>query len=186
MAEYYAVERSAEYLAHYGVRGMRWGVRKAKESGNQKRLERHYRKAQAHLKKLQDRTDIKKQKKAYEENKAMAIADAVSAPLTVGLGFLGTHISKNNATARLARKMQAVSNIPGYHIIGDTYNDYRPWGAVTGAGYAGAAIGRGILAKKAKNRMTKEGHNQAVRDVKDWQREMNRAFAGTKYAKKRK
>ncbi len=29
MAQYYAVERSSEYLAHYGVRGMKWGVRKA-------------------------------------------------------------------------------------------------------------------------------------------------------------
>lgn len=31
MAEYYAVERSPEYLAHYGVKGMKWGVRKAIE-----------------------------------------------------------------------------------------------------------------------------------------------------------
>ena len=29
MAQYYAVERSSEYLAHYGIRGMKWGVRKA-------------------------------------------------------------------------------------------------------------------------------------------------------------
>lgn len=29
MAEYYAVERSPEYLMHFGVRGMKWGIRKA-------------------------------------------------------------------------------------------------------------------------------------------------------------
>jgi len=29
MAKYYGIERSSDYLAHYGVRGMRWGVRKA-------------------------------------------------------------------------------------------------------------------------------------------------------------
>lgn len=28
MSEYYAVQRSDEYLAHYGVPGMKWGVRK--------------------------------------------------------------------------------------------------------------------------------------------------------------
>lgn len=34
MAEYYAVDRSDEYLAHYGVFGMKWGIRKAKPEGN--------------------------------------------------------------------------------------------------------------------------------------------------------
>ena len=41
MAEYYAVERSPEYLAHYGIRGMKWGVRKAIASGNSRRLGRN-------------------------------------------------------------------------------------------------------------------------------------------------
>ena len=26
MAQYYGVERSSEYLSHYGVKGMRWGI----------------------------------------------------------------------------------------------------------------------------------------------------------------
>ena len=30
MSEYYGVQRSEEYLAHYGVLGMHWGVRKDK------------------------------------------------------------------------------------------------------------------------------------------------------------
>lgn len=42
MAEYYAVERSPEYLKHYGVKGMKWGVRKAMERGNTRALNRHY------------------------------------------------------------------------------------------------------------------------------------------------
>ena len=36
MAEYYAVERSPEYLAHYGVKGMRWGVRRDRPHGGGK------------------------------------------------------------------------------------------------------------------------------------------------------
>ena len=48
----YAVERSDEYLAHYGIRGMKWGVRRAIKSGNSARLGRQYAKAQKKLAKL--------------------------------------------------------------------------------------------------------------------------------------
>lgn len=51
---YYAVERSTDHLAHYGVKGMKWGVRKAVLTGNEKALDRHYRKAAKKLRKLQD------------------------------------------------------------------------------------------------------------------------------------
>lgn len=50
MATYYGVERSSEYLKHDGVKGMRWGVRKA--------LDRHYKKAKAKLAKLKS-SDVK-------------------------------------------------------------------------------------------------------------------------------
>lgn len=50
MAEYYAVERSAEYLAHYGVRGMKWGVRRAIDKiRSNMRMSRNYMKAQKKL-----------------------------------------------------------------------------------------------------------------------------------------
>lgn len=51
---YYADERSTDYLAHYGVKGMRWGVRRAIATNNQASLDRHYRKAAKKLAKLQD------------------------------------------------------------------------------------------------------------------------------------
>lgn len=54
MSEYYAVQRSTDHLAHYGVKGMKWGVRKAIATGNQRALDRHFRKAAKKLKKLQD------------------------------------------------------------------------------------------------------------------------------------
>lgn len=54
MAEYYAVVRdsSTESLSHYGIRGMKWGVRKAIERGDDRALSRQYRKAQRKLRKL--------------------------------------------------------------------------------------------------------------------------------------
>lgn len=51
----YAVERNDEYLAHYGIKGMKWGVRKAVESGNSRKLDRAYRKASKKLAKLEKR-----------------------------------------------------------------------------------------------------------------------------------
>ena len=54
MSEYYAVVRSTDHLAHYGVKGMKWGVRKAIARGDQKKLDKHFRKAAKKLAKLQD------------------------------------------------------------------------------------------------------------------------------------
>lgn len=53
MAEYYAVERSEEYLAHHGIKGMRWHVRKAIRKGNRRKYEKQYRKAARKLEKLE-------------------------------------------------------------------------------------------------------------------------------------
>ena len=51
---YYGVVRSSDHLAHYGVKGMRWGVRRAIVTGNQRALDRHYRRAARKLAKLQN------------------------------------------------------------------------------------------------------------------------------------
>lgn len=51
---YYGVTRSTDHLAHYGVKGMKWGVRKAIARGNERALNRHFRKAAKKLAKLQD------------------------------------------------------------------------------------------------------------------------------------
>lgn len=53
----YAIDRSDEYLAHYGIKGMKWGVRKAIESGNSRALARQYKKASRKLAKLQARAN---------------------------------------------------------------------------------------------------------------------------------
>ena len=55
MDNYYGVTRSEEYLAHYGIKGMKWGVRKAIESGSARRLNRQFQKAQKKLAKLEKR-----------------------------------------------------------------------------------------------------------------------------------
>ena len=45
MNQYYAVIRSDDFLAHYGIKGMRWGVRKALQKGNARKYNRYRKKA---------------------------------------------------------------------------------------------------------------------------------------------
>ena len=79
MSEYYAVTRSTDHLAHYGVKGMKWGVRKAIAYGNKKKLDRHFRKAAKKLAKLQDI--------GLNSNKSYAKAAAYAAA-AAGMGAL--------------------------------------------------------------------------------------------------
>lgn len=79
----YAIERSPEYLAHYGIRGMKWGVRKAIKTGNSKALSRQYAKAQKKLAKLENRA-AKSGK--YARRAALMGAGAATAGAVAGLG----------------------------------------------------------------------------------------------------
>lgn len=84
----YAIDRSEEYLAHYGVRGMKWGVRKAIASGGtgrgNRRLARQYAKAQKKLAKLEKRANSGSK---YARRAAALGAGAAAAG---GLAALGT------------------------------------------------------------------------------------------------
>ena len=56
MSEYYGVNPSSDFFAHYGVKGMKWGVRKALEKGGSsgaRALARQYKKASKKLRKLE-------------------------------------------------------------------------------------------------------------------------------------
>lgn len=53
MAEYYAVNRSDDFLAHYGIKGMKWGVQKAIRKGNMRAYRKHYKKAAKRLARLE-------------------------------------------------------------------------------------------------------------------------------------
>ena len=80
----YAIERSPEYLAHYGIRGMKWGVRKAIASGNSAKLSKQYAKAQKKLAKLEKQAG---KSKKYARRAALMGAGAAAAG---GLAALGT------------------------------------------------------------------------------------------------
>lgn len=161
MAIYYGVQRSSEYLAHYGVKGMRWGVRRAKEQHNEYALDRHWRKANRKLERLNRKANWDVQIKRY--NRASSVI-----PQTFIGGASGTVAGLSTAKDALGK--YAVPAAIGAGLLGGTV----------------ASVIPGVIANNAKKRLRTEGHDQAVKNAHQWTDEMNAAFKGTKYAGKAK
>ena len=102
----YGVERSNEYLAHYGIRGMKWGVRKAIKSGNSARLSKQYAKASKKLAKLEKRAG---KTGKYARRAALMGAGAAAAG---GLAVAGTE-GVASGMRRLVRPAAAASRDVG-------------------------------------------------------------------------
>ena len=226
--QYYGVERSSEYLEHYGIKGMRWGVRKAIERGNERALSRQYRKAARKLARLEARTNASAQlAKAKKWDKISAGARKVG---RVGLGvtaatsaFSGLPTSAFGLNRALGRNMLhnkiLNDNAALKDKINNAYNgsaDAAQWrkeqhairnatyekrmnnlntadrisrkaqtigAGLAAGGYAASAIAK-IRANQLRNRATGAGHAKAVAEANQFRNEMNKAFAGTKYAGK--
>lgn len=148
----YAVERSPEYLAHYGIRGMKWGVRKAIKSGNSARLSKQYAKASKKLAKLEKRAANTGK---YARRAALMGAGAAAAGGLAALGTSGVNRVLNKGGAALSKGGAAVGkglNKAGY-AVGKFGNSIGA-GAVTGKinrglNLAGAAVTKGSKAANA-------------------------------------
>lgn len=173
MAQYYAVERSSEYLAHYGVRGMKWGVRKAKEKHNSKALDKHYKKALSKIKKLNTKANVSRSRQEYKGR----MSDAAMLGITgAGVAAAGLGIHKL-ARATNSRAIGIMGGIPfdteTAHYVGGAS------GALLG-GWGAYNVGKGLA---AKHRTTAKGHAKAKNKAQEFRNEMGKAFKGTKYAK---
>ena len=158
MAKYYGVVRSEEYLSHYGIKGMKWGVQKAKAAGDTNALSKHYAKASKKLTKLKNKADLNYQlekKKDYSDRTKLAALDAgIAGGYTAArLGGLG-QISLVGAGATAVGLGRAVYN-------------------------SAKTMGYG-------SRLTARGHKKAEAKRDKFESEMNKAFSGTKYAVSKK
>lgn len=166
----YAVERNGEYLAHYGIRGMKWGVRKAIASGNSARLSKQYAKAQKKLAKLEKRAANSGK---YAKRAALMGAGAAAAG---GLAVAGTKGVGNaiNYGGKVARKaVKAYGNVASGLGKGLANASYRlPIGtnAKLAVKQAGLGIqGSGNAAKRlAKGTDINVAVNKVGEGVKRW------------------
>lgn len=162
MPKYYGVQRSGEYLAHYGVKGMKWGVRKAIESGNTARLGRHYAKAQAKLRRLNARADLNTVKQLKKGMGRDAVRDIATSALASG----GMTYGLNSGVDKATRLKYA--------------------GAAAGLGALASGISYGVAGAQLHHLASKKGHAKAVQKRDKWQQEMNQTFKGTVYDRNRK
>lgn len=242
--EYYGVASTPteDFLAHYGIKGMKWGVRKAIQRGSDRALSRQYNKAQKKLAKLEK---LANNGKKYAKRAAGYGAGAALAGTIAGMGaskFAGAavkgagHVATGagNVTQKLGSAMMKSRNakirnlgysaimagkdmkIAGIPLKGSTSarvaNEVDKWGKTThnininktlgidnnsnlgrklgtarlsnntlvraGAGAVGAGLGI-AAARNAYRAATAKKHAQ---QAKEFKAEMNKTFAGTKYA----
>ena len=168
MAQYYGIQRSDEYLAHYGIKGMKWGVRKAIEKGDKIALQKHYKKATAKLKELKEHTNAKEQK---ENAKAMATLGAG----LIGAGALGGLASYGSIKGQVAAQRAILPNSKRATVMIPT--------GLIGASILGAGAGAGLLGGSIPYayRATKRGNKKAIEKYNKFKKAVDETFSNKNY-----
>lgn len=168
----YAIERSDDYLAHYGVRGMRWGVRKAIERRDAAGLGRQYAKAQKKLAKLEKRAS---KASKYGKRAALYGAGAAAAGLAAGRGtkLVGDVLGRvNRASGALGRGMDTAANAVQL-AAARAHKGHLTSGATSAVARAGKALqrtsarGGGMQTAfgRISNDVTKWGNSTSISDA---------------------
>lgn len=219
----YGVERSSEYLAHYGIRGMKWGVRKAIKSGNSARLSKQYAKASKKLAKLEKRAANtgKYARRAALMGAGAAAAGGLAAVGTEGVskGIKGASAIASKVSPKYRRNARALASAGKMTGLGSAADAVSKWGNSNTLGKAAggfvsknsdtylrrartaaakgkqyglgavsnntiARVGAGVVGVGLAAGAAKNAYRAATAKKKaaKFKTEMNKAFAGTKYA----
>lgn len=163
---YYGVTRSTDHLAHYGVKGMKWGVRRAVARRNDKALDRHYKKAAKKLAKLQD---IGLNSKKYAA-KATAYGAAAA-----GVGTLAGKFGSKHGDPTLEWQAIKPGNPVDLYPVWKKHSKHPITSNIAGAAALGLTGASALNAYRAAN-----GAKYRAKAVK-WKNSMDDAFKGTKY-----
>lgn len=155
----YAIERNDEYLAHYGIRGMKWGVRKAIASGNSARLGRQYAKAQKKLAKLEKQAG---KSKKYARRAALLGAGAAAAGGLAAAGTTGVSkgIAKlGGATMGVSKKLgRGLTLVPGRNKVSQALHNTGV--AMYRAGERGSELHKGFA--NVSGAVNKWGNSKSI------------------------
>lgn len=155
MAQYYGVVRSSEYLAHYGIKGMKWGVRKAIERGDNDAYNRAYKKAFKKLVKLSINANQRVQKERFSNAKRNMLAGAGVGGTISGLGTFA---------------LNPYMDIKDRALLSGG-------AALAGALSSAALNSEGIMSGRYAS---DKGHNKAIKKRDEWRKEMESTFKTTK------
>jgi hypothetical protein len=152
----YAIDRSDKYLEHYGIKGMKWGVRKAIESGNRVALSRQYKRAARKLAKLSLNANRNLHRERYKEARKKILSGAISSALVSAAG-----------TGAL-NKIRGIPTGPSLHMAG----------LAAGAGALGGALlnAKGVMSRRY---ITRRGHEKAISKRNEFRKEMEKTFRNT-------
>lgn len=210
MSEYYAVIRSTNHLAHYGVKGMKWGVRKAVLLGNEKKLRKNFNKAAKKLNKLQDKAlrSGKYAAKAATYGTAAAATGALAIAGTEGLkkatsklkdsvyskwaetgkikdkklqAYLAKKYYKTKAVSDVADKLDKWGQQQSALAKYNPYSDKVKFTKNTVMRVGAGAAAAGLGAVAARNAYIASHGRKYLDKADSWRNAMDETFAGTKY-----
>ena len=210
MSEYYAVVRSTDHLAHYGIKGMKWGVRKAVLLGNEKRLRRNFNRAVKKLNKLQDKAlrSGKYAAKSAAYGAAAAATGTLAIAGTRGIKKAANKLKENalkgamaagkagdtKAMNRLSKRYRMIKPLSDAADKFDTwgqkesllakhnpYSDKVKFSKNTVMRIGAGAASAGLAAASARNAYIASHGRKYLDKADQWRNAMDESFAGTKY-----
>lgn len=176
MKEYYGVNPSSDFFAHYGIKGMKWGIRKAVDkaySGRSHSLS--FSRARDKLRKIQQEHEINRVQNAQLHGRTRKVRRLYN-KASERLEQLDKNANRNYQRGQNDQMKEDQSRLfwwsdsAGNLGSGPTKN-------------TAVRIMNRIDGRKSRKLITDKGHAKAVHERNAYAAQMNKMFKGTAYAK---